>query len=287
MTQLVDIHAHIQFNAFKDDADQVIQRALDAGVRMVAPSSQISTSERSLFYAEKYPNQIFAAVGLHPIHLKPTHFDASEDGAPAFETRVEEFSYEHYKELAASPHVVAIGETGLDYAERLHVSEADRRGQEKLFRRQIELSLDVGKPIIQHCRSGPVGDVNRDAHDDALTIIGEYISRGLHGVAHCYSGNLDEARRYIALGFYLSFTGLITFVDAWEEVIREIPLERIMVETDCPYMTPVPHRGTRNEPLYVEFVARKVAEIKRVPFEDAARITTENAVSLFGLPSLP
>lgn len=280
---LIDIHAHIQFNAYKDDADDVIRRATSHGVLMIAPSSQITTSERSLEYAKKYPHKIWGAVGLHPIHLKPAYFDPSEEGAPAFHTRVEEFEYAKYKKLASDPLVVAIGETGLDYGERLEVGEGDRERQEELFRNQIELALEGEKPIIQHCRSGKIDGEKRNAHEDTLRIISEYTSRGLRGVAHCYSGNLGEAKRYIDLGFYISFTGLITYVNQWDTVIQEIPLERIMVETDCPYMTPVPFRGKRNEPMYVEYVARKIAELKGVSFEEVARQTTENARTLFRL----
>lgn len=295
---LVDVHAHIQFNAFKDDADEVIKRAIDADVCMVAPSSQISTSQRSIEYAEKYPGKIFAGVGLHPIHLKPAYFDPSEEGAPAFHTRVEEFSYGTYKKLAEDPRVVAIGETGLDYAEKLGVGERDREKQEELFRKQIELALEVNKSIVQHTRNGMAGGSKRDAHEDALRVISEYVTpprgngaslapkwggRGLRGVAHCYSGNLEQAKRYVELGFYVSFTGLITFVDTWEEVIKQIPLAHILTETDCPYMTPVPHRGKRNEPVYVKYVAEKIAEIKGISFEEVAEQTTQNAKTLFNL----
>ena len=280
---LIDIHAHIQFNAYKEDADVVIKRAIDSGVFMVAPSSQLSTSERSVEYAQKYPGKIFAGVGLHPIHLKEAYFDPSEEGAPHFHTRVEEFSYETYKKLAENSHVVAIGETGLDYAERLGVGENDREKQEELFRKQIELALEVGKPIIQHCRSGIVNERKCNAHNDAIRIIAEYIPRGLLGVVHCYSGNIEQAKRYVESGFYISFTGLITYVNDWDKVIREIPIDRIMVETDCPYMTPVPHRGERNEPAYVRYVAERIAEIKEVSFEEVAGQTTENAAKLFNL----
>lgn len=264
---------------------------------MITPSSQISTSERSIEYAEKYPGKVFGGVGLHPIHLKPAYFDPSEEaahevgeprpvsgrGAPAFNTRVEEFSYERYKKLAENPRTVAIGETGLDYAEKLEVGEGDQKKQEELFRKQIELALEVGKPIIQHCRNGVVDGKKRNAHDDALRIVSEYVPKGLKGVAHCYSGNLEQAKRYVELGFYVSFTGLITFVDQWEDVIREVSLEYILTETDCPYMTPVPHRGKRNEPAYVRYVAEKIAEIKKVSFEEVAEQTSENARRLFDL----
>jgi len=308
---LIDTHAHVQFNAFRNDADEVIKRALDAGVVMVAPSSQIDTSRRAIEYAQKYPGKIFAGVGLHPIQLKPAYFDPSGEGAPAFHTRVEEFDSAVYRELAEQSAVVAIGETGLDYVDRLHVSSKDQEKQERVFRSQIELAIEVGKPIVQHIRSGPVDGKERDAHEDALRIIAEYVPKSLRGapnqskarfgaaphrpaeqgwcrgVAHCYSGNREQAQRYFDLGFFIGFTGLITFVFFWDEIIKNSPLERLLLETDCPYMTPAPHRGKRNEPSYVRFVAEKIAELKGVSFDDVARQTTENARKLFGLRDPP
>ena len=283
MPQLIDIHGHVQFSAFKDDADEVIKRALDQGVYIIAPSSQLSTSKRAIAYAEKYPGKIFAGVGLHPIHLKPAHFDPSEGEAPAFQTHGEQYDETVWRPLAENSRVVALGEVGLDYIERLELLEKDREIQEEVFRKEIELALSVNKPIIQHCRSGLVASKFRDAHDDALRIIAEYVPKGLRGVAHCYSGNIEQAKKYLDLGFHLSFTGLVTFNNSWDEVIKTAPLERLMVETDCPYMTPVPHRGKRNEPMYVRYIAEKIAELKGLSFEKVAEQTTKNAKQLFNL----
>ena len=280
---LVDIHGHIQFSAFKNDADEVITRAINQGVYIIAPSSQLSTSKRAIAYAEKYPGKIFAGVGLHPIHLKPAHFDPSEGEALAFQTHGEQYDETVWRPLAENSRVVALGEVGLDYIERLELSEQDRGMQEEVFRKEIELALSVNKPIIQHCRSGLVASKFRDAHDDAPRIIAEYVPKGLRGVAHCYSGNIEQAKKYLDLGFHLSFTGLITFNNSWDEVIKMAPLERLMVETDCPYMTPVPHRGKRNEPMYVRYIAEKIAELKGLSFEKVAEQTTKNAKQLFNL----
>lgn len=280
---LVDIHAHIQFNAFKDDAEEVIARAKKAGVFMVAPSSQIDTSRRAIEYAKKYPGRIWAAVGLHPIHLKPAYFDPSEEGAAPFATRVEEFDVDAYRDLAETPEVVGIGETGLDYAEKLQVNEEDRDTQEKVFEEQLVLALDLEKPVIVHCRDGVVDGAPRSAHDDVLRILTYYADKGLLGVSHCFSGTLAQAQQYLDLGFRLSFTGLITFNHSWDEVIRYAPLEGITVETDAPYMTPEPHRGKRNEPAFVRYVAERIAELKDISYEEVARQTMENARALFGL----
>lgn len=278
---LFDIHAHVQFNAFKDDADEVITRARDAGVYMVAPSSELSTSLRSIEYAKKYPGLIWAGVGMHPIHLKGLEHDESELSSDA----IAHFEKEKFAVLAQDPHVVGIGEIGLDYIDRLKVSEQDRAMQEQVFRDQIEIALANNKPIIQHCRSGMVDEQARDAHEDALAILSAYFLSGkkVRGVAHCYSGNLDQARRYLTLGFSISFTGLITFNQTWDDVIKGIPIERIMTETDCPYMTPVPFRGQRNEPAYVKYVAQRIAMIKEASFEEVAAQTSLNAKNLFKL----
>ena len=283
--KLFDIHAHIQFSAFKTDADEVIERALNDGIFMIAPSSQMSTSKRAIDYAKKYPGKIWAGIGLHPIHLKPAFYDPSEEGAEPFQTRAEVFDEMAYEELAKHDEVKAIGETGLDYAERLAVSNEEQAEQERVFREHITVALKVQKPLIQHPRSGTVGGKSRDAHDDALHVIAEYAKKGLRGTAHCYSGSLEQAKRYLDIGFYLSFTGLITFNHSWDEVIKYAPLERIMVETDIPYMTPEPYRGKRNEPSYVRYVAERVAALKELSFDEVAQQTTENAIELFKLPA--
>ena len=284
MTLLVDIHAHVQFSAFKDDADEVIRRAIEAGVKMIAPSSEIRTARRAIDYAEKYPDDIWAAVGLHPIHLKAAHFDGGGEDSPAFETYGARYDEAEWRPLAEHARTVALGEVGLDYVDRLSVSEEDRALQEATYRQQLDLAIELHKPVIQHCRSGPVAGKPRDAHEDALAILAAYVPQGLRGVAHCYSGTLEQAHRYLDLGFSLSFTGLITYNSAWDGVIRDVPLECIMVETDIPYMTPVPHRGKRNEPIYVRYVAEHIASLKNKPFDDVAAQTTENAKRLFALP---
>lgn len=282
--KLIDIHAHVQFSAFKTDADEVIQRALDDGIFMISPSSQMSTSKRAIDYAKKYPGKIWAGVGLHPIHLKPAYYDPSEEGEEPFQTRAEIFDAASYEALAQQDEVKAIGETGLDYAERLTVNDKEQAEQERVFRGHIAIALKVQKPLIQHTRNGTVGGKSRDAHEDALRIIAEYSAQGLRGTAHCYSGTLAQAKRYLDLGFYLSFTGLITFNHSWAEVIKYAPLKRIMVETDIPYMTPEPYRGKRNEPSYVRYVAEHVAALKELSFEEVAEQTTKNAIELFKLP---
>lgn len=291
---LIDTHAHVNFNAFKDDGDEVIRRALDNNIRIINVGSQYSTSKRAVEYTDKYPGGVYAAVGLHPMHLETVRVDLLEESG--FESRREDFEFSKYKELAEKQNVVAIGEIGLDYyhinkesvelkIERREknenkssdkiIKEIEDR-QKEIFIEQLRLAIEVDKPVIIHCR---------DAHTDMLDILiqAKKQSSGLRGVMHCFGGTLEQARQYVELGFLISFTGLITFVRAWDEVIQNIDLNKIMVETDCPYLTPVPFRGRRNEPLYVEYVARKVAEIKKIDFEIVANQTTRNALDLFGI----
>ncbi len=281
---LVDLHAHIHFNIFKDDADEVIRRAQDAGVFMVAPSTKFSTSKKAIEFAKKYEGLIFAAVGLHPLYTKPTKHDPDEDDESDDKNIVEDLNIDLWHPLALDPSVVAIGECGLDYIGRLNVSEKDRMCQEDIFRDQLELALEVNKPVILHCRDGEVDGVKRNAHNDMLNILKDYVPRGLKGVSHCYSGNSQQAQEYIKLGFGLSFTGLITYNGAWDKIIKETPLESIFTETDSPYLTPVPHRGERNEPSNVRYVAEHIAKIKEISFERGAEQTSLNAKNLFNLP---
>ena len=283
---LVDLHAHVHFNIFKNDVDEVIRRAREAGVFMIAPSTKLSTSQKAVEFAEKYKGLIFAAVGLHPLYTKPTQHDPDEDDEPADKNIIEDCNIDLLHPLAIEPYVVAIGECGLDYIQRLNVSQQDRARQEDILRDQLELALEVKKPVILHCRDGEVGGEKRKAHNDMLAILKEYAPRGLKGVSHCYSGNMEQAQEYIKLGFGLSFTGLITYNNAWDKIIKEIPLESIFTETESPYLTPVPHRGERNEPVNVRFVAEHIAKTKEISVDKVAEQTSQNAKNMFNLPIL-
>lgn len=275
--RFIDIHSHINFNAFKDDADVVIQRSVDGGVWTILVGSQIDTSRRAVMYAEKYARGIFAAGGLHPIHLMEMEVDKAEmnagEGVPGFKTRVERFDYTAYKELATHPKTVAIGECGLDYY-RATAHEEAKKLQADTFRQQITLAREVKKPLMIHCRN---------AYEDLLQILREEKANETGGDVHFFAGSWDIARQFLDLGFYLSFTGVLTFTHDYDEVVDKTPLERIMVETDAPYVSPVPYRGKRNEPLYVEYTARKIAEIKKLPEDQVFRQLTENARTCFKL----
>ena len=282
--KLIDIHAHVNFNAFREDGDDVIKRTLAAGIGMILVGSQYETSARAIEYVERYREGVWAAVGLHPIHTgEEFYVDGDEigpppagGGVPGFKTRVEEFDYEKYKELALHKKVVAIGECGLDYY-RVGKQEAGKQKQAEVFRKQIQLAREVKKPLIIHCRN---------AYDDLYEILKQEqasSSAGGWGTIHFFAGSWQDAQKFLGLGFHLSFTGVITFARDYDETLKNAPLDRIMVETDAPYVAPAPYRGKRNEPLYVEEVAKKLAELRGISFEEVARQTTENARRLFRL----
>lgn len=277
--QLIDIHAHVNFNAFREDGDETIKRALAARVGMILVGSQYDTSLRAITYAERYPQGIWAAVGLHPIHLVSFEVDASEmgegggGGVPGFKTRPEIFDYEKYKAMAVHPKVVAIGECGLDYY-RTGQSEEEKEKQYDALRQQIRLAREVHKPLIIHCRN---------AYDDLARILKEENAADVGGTIHFFAGTWDDAKMFLDLGFHLSFTGVVTFARTYDETLQRMPLDRLMVETDAPYVAPTPYRGKRNEPLYVREIAAKVAELRKISFEEVASVTTQNATKLFSL----
>lgn len=285
--KLFDVHTHTQFAAFKDDADLVIQRALDAGVWMVNVGTQKDTSAKAVELAEKYSEGVYATVGLHPIHTEKSYHDENELGIKnnelgGFESREEKFDYEYYKKLVQHPKVLAIGECGLDYYrldeetphQSKHGAGQAKEKQKETFLRQIELAQEVKKPLMVHCRQ---------AFSDLINILDSrfQILNSPPGIIHFFSGNIENARKLLDMGFSFSFGGVITFTRDYDEVIKFIPLERILLETDAPYVAPVPYRGKRNEPAYVIETAKKLAELKSVDFEKAAETTTANAGAIF------
>ena len=278
---LIDTHAHLNFNAFKDDADKIIDQCFKNNVWMINVGSQYSTSKRAVEIAEKYPEGVYAAIGLHPIHAIPHQFDVNEV-SPSFKSKPEEFDAHQYRELAKSKKVVALGEIGLDYSSvkqdtvySCAKTEKDKRAQKKAFISQIHLAQELNLPFIIHCR---------DAWKDVIEILKQYHNQNnqkLNGVAHFFSGTLKDSKKLLDMGFLVSFTGVITFTHAYDKAIEKIPLRKMMIETDCPYVSPVPFRGKRNLPLYVEYVAKRIAEIKNVSFKEVAKTTTKNAKNLF------
>lgn len=277
--QLIDTHTHVNFKAFKEDGHEVIRRALSKGVWMINVGSQHSTSCRAVDYVGKYKRGVYAAVGLHPMHI------AADGRVKKNEREFEEFDLNKYYELLSKPKVAAVGEIGLDYYHE-DVTDRLKSKQKDILVQQIDLAQFSGKPIIFHCRK---------AYDDLLDVLINFNagcaqcphactgSPRLRGVVHSFMGRWSQAQKFLDLGLYLGFNGLITYARDHDKVIRSMPLERILVETDAPYLTPEPHRGERNEPVYVEYVAKKLAAIRDVSYKTLAEQTTKNARELFGV----
>ena len=261
----IDIHCHVNFADYDADRDAAIARARSLGVGMIVVGTDRATSEQAVALAEKNEN-MWAIVGLHPT-------DTAEDFDPVF-----------FEKLARHPKVVGIGECGLDY---FHIDATtkteSKKNQEKIFRAQIALAERVQKPLMLHIRSGK-DKVMDDAYGRALAILREVKASGAYtqaGDVHFFAGSLDHAHQFIELGFSLSFTGVITFAKEYQEIIKNIPLERIMSETDAPFVSPVPYRGQRNEPSYVVETAKAIATIRG---EDEIRVLAQlvqNARTLF------
>lgn len=275
---LIDTHCHLQFKAYQENQEEVIRRALEAGVFMITVGTKKRISEAGVALAEKYDG-VWAAVGLHPAHLFPYPLDDEEGTVP----KPEEFDINVYRSLAKHSKVVAIGECGLDYfriKEKNNAVEI-REKQEKTFRGHLDLADELDLPVIIHCR---------EAHTESLRILKEYIEAGRlrrRGVTHCFTGTKAEAADYLSLGFFIGFTGVITFPpkknqkEDLAEVVRTVPLDRLLIETDAPLLAPIPHRGKQNEPAFVKYVAQKVAELKQISFDEVAETTTKNAKILF------
>lgn len=257
---LIDSHAHIQGAEYAEDREAVIARAAEAGVEKiiaVGGAGDMSSNTAAITLADEFAH-IYASVGMHP-------HDAKDVGEEAFS---------ELGELARRPKVVAIGETGLDY----YYDYSPRALQRRVFSRFIALARETRLPLIVH---------ERDAAADAAQLLRSEGGGELRGVIHCFTGDYAAAAAYLDLGFYVSFTGIITFKNAasLREVVQKVPLERMLVETDSPYLTPVPYRGRRNEPAYVRFVAEMVAAVKGISLTEVATMTTRNAEDLFNLSS--
>lgn len=253
---LFDTHAHYDSRQFDADRDAVLSSLPGKGVSLVVnPGCDIPTSRKAVELARQYPF-VYAAVGFHPEEL---------EGA-------ELAHLEQIRALAANEKVVAIGEIGLDYY--WVKDEAGRQKERDFFRAQMTLAGELGLPVIVH---------DREAHADCLAVVREFPQ--VKGVFHCYSGGVDMARELVELGWYLSFTGVLTYRNARKavEVAREIPLEHILIETDSPYMSPEPHRGKRCDSGYVYHTCQRLAELKGISLEDCARKTLENGRKFFGI----
>lgn len=275
----IDTHAHMNFAAYSEDQDEVIKRALENEVAMINVGTKGVTSKEAVEIAEKYEDGVYAIIGLHPVHTNKSFHDEDElgPGGKPFTSKGEEWDTELFEELAKSKKVVGVGECGLDYF-RIEGDEKEyKERQVKAFRSQIEFALKHDLPLMIHCR---------EAYDDTLEILNEYKKEygdKLRGNFHFYAGDLEVAQKILDLGFTMSFTGVITFANEYEELVKFVPIDKIHAETDCPYVTPKPYRGQRNEPLHVREVVKKIAEIKEIDEKEVENALIENARRQYGI----
>ncbi|MCR5688301.1 MAG: TatD family hydrolase [Lachnospiraceae bacterium] len=252
---IYETHTHFDDKAFEADRDEAIKKAIEAGVgRFVNIGASMASSLRSIDIAHTYP-EFYAAVGVHPEDCRD----------------LDEGDMEKLLEMSSDEKVVAIGEIGLDY----YWDEPERDIQKKWFRRQIKLALEADLPMIVH---------SRDAASDTLTILEEEDAGSVGGIIHCFSYGKEVARQCLDMGFYIGVGGVVTFKNGrkLKEVVESVPLDRIVTETDSPYMAPVPHRGKRNSSEYLPFIVEEIARIKGISAEEVEKVTWANAVALFG-----
>ena len=290
MSGFFDAHTHVQFSAYDADREAVVLRAQRAGVRFVNVGTQKDTSRRAVELAERYDG-IFAAVGLHPVHTSQSFHDTDELGsgeaAKGFTSRGEVFDAAYYRELALHPKTVAIGECGLDY---FHFNEDENQEmqiqkQKDAFLAQIALATEVKKPLMIHCR-----EAFKDLVDTLIANRQSLSTLPSPGIIHFFTGTMEDVHALLNLGFSFTFGGAITFPprkgeekNQYQELIRKIPMDRILSETDAPYVAPLPHRGKRNEPAYVIEVVKKLAVLKNVSVDQMAAQIRENAKQILGI----
>jgi TatD DNase family protein len=280
---LFDTHAHVNFKSFKDDANETLQRALDAGVNVINVGSQIDTSRQAVELANSFEKGVYAVVGLHPEHTHSQYVDEEETH---FLSREENFNYEEYKKLAQNGKVVGIGECGLDYyrlPEDKSLHKKVKEKQKAAFRLQLKLAKELNKALVIHSRPEKG---NEELFDDLVNILDEEKIGDLRFEVHSFTGSPEALKKFLDRGSYVSFNGIITFdkTGNMEKLVKMAPMDKIILETDCPYLTPVPHRGKRNEPAYVRFVAEHVARVKGLSVAEVAEATSENTKNLFHLP---
>ena len=250
--EFIDTHCHIYYDKYQNDISDVINRAKDKSIKyIICVGVDLKSSEKSIILSDQYES-VFATVGYHP-HESKLAVDNYLD---------------KMLELLKHPKAVAIGEIGLDY----YYKHSDKKTQIKVFREQLELAKDLDMPVVIHNRES-----DKDLYDNLKN------SKINNGVIHCYSSDVKYANKIFDLGLLVSFTGILTFSKSLQAVVKEIPLEKMMIETDSPYLTPIPFRGKRNEPHMVSLVAEKIAEIKNISIDEVAHVTTETAKNFFGI----
>lgn len=287
MPKYIDIHSHTNFALFDEDRTGVINRALDNKTWLINIGTQFDTSERAVEISNLYKEGVYATIGLHPTHTTSSYVDQDELGVYSKELsqQGEIFDRQKYKKLSEKGKVVAIGECGLDY---FHLKKEDKEKQTEVFIEQIKLANELNLPLMLHLRNSEE-DLESSAYQDALAILKKYSK--VKGVIHFFAGTEKDARDFLDFGFYISFAGVITYPPKknnprainYEKIIKEIPLDKILADTDSPYVAPVPYRGKRNEPFYVREIVRKIAEIKGLEENVLAEKIVDNARALFNI----
>ncbi|MSU54497.1 MAG: TatD family deoxyribonuclease [Candidatus Staskawiczbacteria bacterium] len=281
MLNIIDTHSHLNFHAFKEDGDLVMKKTLANGIWMINVGTKYETSKKAVEIADASGEGVYSAIGLHPMFAGAEFLKIRTDPDEGeFLLKEQDFDKEKYRELAQSKKVVAIGEIGLDYYYKPKGVEKLKQFKEKqkqVFIQQLDLARELNLPVILHCRM---------AHDDVIQILSDYslppTNYKLRGVVHCFTGTLEQAQKYIAMGFYLGINGII-FKFNIDEVIKSCGLESLVVETDCPYLTPTPEGDKRNEPIFIKHTLQKIADLKGVTFDQVCEKTTQNARKLFGI----
>lgn len=293
---MFDCHTHLHFAAFHNDSKEAIDRALAAGVSVINVGTQRDTSAQAVVVANQYKSGVYATVGLHPVHTTKSFHDEAELG-PAdakamageggwhpngFTSRGEAFDYDFYRRLASDPKVVALGECGLDYYRPEGNPEEYKALQKEVFLQHVKIAEETGKALMIHCRPSKGTD---DAYEDLLSLLLTTNYSPQTAILHFYVGSVAITKKFLDAGFNFEFGGVITFSHDYDQQIALIPLDRILTETDAPYVSPTPHRGKRNESAYLVEVVRRLAEIKGVTFDEMAKITHDNAVRIFKIPA--
>ncbi len=264
-----DIHAHVNDTRFDEDRDEVLARMRERGVWAIMVGTDYKSSQEAATMASFAGGGVYATIGVHPI-----------------DDRDEKFNEPFFAELATGPRIVAVGECGLDYSRLADVEDiaAEKMRQKELFEAQVDFALAQNLPLMLHVRDS--GKTLADAHRDVLAVLASrkiVAGKKLRGNVHFFSQTIDIAREYFALGFAISFTVVITFSNEYDEVVRLAPLDKIMSETDCPYVAPVPYRGKRNEPIFVEEIVKKIAELRNEDFETVRATLVQNALRTFNI----
>lgn len=251
---LIDTHAHLDFEDYEKDLEKIIERAKSSGVsKIITVGASLEGSKKAVELAKKY-NEVYAAVSIHP--------ESADE--------LNDETINLFRKFSKKKKVISLGEMGLDY----YVENYSKEKQAEVFKKQLDLAIELNLPVILHIRN---------SFEDVMDILNGYDWVKNKAVVHCYSSSYKKVQRILDKGLYISYTGIVTYDEGVQKAVEATPLDKMMIETDCPFLAPEPKRGKRNEPAYVKYVAKKIAEIKEISFEEVAKVTTKNAIDFFNL----